>query len=127
MALFDWWRHNKSSRTSIQKDPSPQSHLIPTHGQVDLADQLSVSGVDTTHLDLTEDQREVLISLCNDCPIGVDSLPYTSEFKSIYREFRRQTEVRIFRHHVWRAICGLRKAGRLEKKGPAGSQPTISD
>lgn len=46
----------------------------------------------------------------------VDELPYTDEFERLYDEFRRETQLDLSRHEVWRLLSNARKASRLVRK-----------
>jgi hypothetical protein len=70
-----------------------------------------------THLDLTESQIDVLTRLYAeaDCKSS-DDLPYTEEFERLYSQFLTRAGVSMDRHHVWKALCNARKAGKLARK-----------
>ena len=61
---------------------------------------------------------DLLAKLRERSGIGRDSLPYTSDFESICREFERLKGQAIDRHAAWMAI------GRIEKKGKAKRKTT---
>jgi hypothetical protein len=81
----------------------------------------------TTYRDLSKDHEALLIALCNRCPVPSDSLPYTREYDALHQDFISQTGLQTSRHHLWRAICRLRKLGKLESKGRTGIEPTPSN
>ena len=72
-----------------------------------------------THLDLSDEQRSLIAALYDGCGVPADSLPYTPEFDALFDKFVDETGVELSRHYFWRAICGLRKAGRLKPRKPA--------
>ncbi len=65
---------------------------------------------------LNNDQKKVIKELYARTCHTVDSLPYTSEFDSMYTSFIDTTCRNITKHDFWRAISGLRKAGQLPRK-----------
>jgi hypothetical protein len=70
-----------------------------------------------THLDLTESQIEVLVELYDEANCkSSDDLPYTEEFERLYSQFLTRADVSMDRHYVWKALCKVRKAGKLPPK-----------
>jgi hypothetical protein len=131
MAWFDWWgrdqRSEQPDRTPPQEGEVENLHSKSARGQAALADSFGPAILDRAHLHLTEDQKDALVVLCNECPVAVDSLPYSREFQGLVREFRRRAGVEISHHSVWRAVCGLRKKGRLETKGSRAIEPAVAE
>ena len=69
-----------------------------------------------SRLQLTEQQKNVLIDLYERTQRPVDDLPYTDEFETLYTGFIARTRLTLTRHDVWRALNSQRKAKRLGRK-----------
>lgn len=70
-----------------------------------------------THLDLGDEQLSVLADCYADSFLAPDRLPYTKQYEVLCERFRERTGLQINRHYVWRALCNLRKANKLARKG----------
>jgi hypothetical protein len=70
--------------------------------------------------DLTRFEEELICTLYRRVPQAVDVLPYTAEMNWLAGEFQAVSGREMTAGEVFRALVGLRKAGRLDLKGKSG-------
>jgi hypothetical protein len=70
-----------------------------------------------THRDLNDSQKALLSELYAEANCkSSDNLPYTEAFERLYSQFLIGAGVSLHRHFVWKALCNVRKAGKLDRK-----------